>query len=144
MRKRTTPRERLGAIRNEDMTITGNDLANLVQAVALLLTAIGSIASVIVGIRNSRKIENVHQTTNSKMDAMLDLATKAAKAEGKEEGRIERAVVDAATAKIDRASDAAFDRGKHEAADLAAVEGNVAEKRIATATEELVVKDEKK
>lgn len=126
------------------MTVTGNDIANLVQAVALLLTAIGSISSVIVSIRNGRSIKQVHETTNSKMDAMLELTTKAAKAEGREEGRVERVAVDAAIAKTEAAKTVAFELGKNEAVETANVEGNVAEKRIATATEELVTKDEKK
>lgn len=126
------------------MTVTGNDVANLVQAVALLLTAIGSISSVIVGMRNASSIKQVHDTTNSKMDAMLSMATKAARAEGKEEGRVERVAVDAATSKLAAAQSVAFDQGKNEAVVAANVEGNLAEKRIATATEELVVKEEKK
>lgn len=125
------------------MTITGSDVASLVQAVALLLTAIGSIGSIIVGMRNSGAIKQVHDTTNSKMDAMLAMATKAARAEGKEEGRVERVAVDAATAKLSAAQSVAFDQGKQEAVVEANVEGNVAEKRTATATEKIANEGEK-
>lgn len=124
------------------MVVTGSDIAGIISAIALLLTAIGSIGGMIMGIINSRKIEEVHKTTNSKMDQMLEVSNRASKAEGKEEARVEQVVIDLAKETVEVATKHAFEEGKQETV-AAAIEGNVAEKRIAKATEELVKKEEK-
>lgn len=108
------------------MVITGGDIASIITAIALLLTAIGSIGGLVMSIRNGHSIQEVHKTTNSKMDAMLELATKAARAEGKEAGRVER-----------EASDASELKGRSQAVVTADIEGNVAEKRLADAAEKI-------
>jgi hypothetical protein len=41
-----------------------------------------ALATLIVGIRNSRQLKTVHETTNSKMSELLELTKKAAHAEG--------------------------------------------------------------
>jgi hypothetical protein len=54
--------------------------------VALIITALGtfttSLGSVLVSLRNSRKIDKVDRATNGKMDELLKLTAKSSKAEG--------------------------------------------------------------
>ncbi len=55
------------------------DLALLVSSFATLITAIGSL---VIGIRNTRKIELVHKATNSMKDELVRSTAKASEAEG--------------------------------------------------------------
>jgi uncharacterized membrane protein len=56
----------------------------LIVAVPTTLTA---LASLIVSMRNGRKIEQVHIATNSKMDQLLSVTGASEKAKGVIEGR---------------------------------------------------------
>jgi uncharacterized membrane protein YgaE (UPF0421/DUF939 family) len=59
--------------------MTGPDVALIITALGTFITSLGSV---FVSLRNSRKIEAVHQATNSKMDDLLRLTAKSSKAEG--------------------------------------------------------------
>jgi len=53
------------------------------------LTATGVLVSIFISLRNSKKITEVHISTNSKMDALLAVTREAAKSEGIAQGRAE-------------------------------------------------------
>lgn len=59
--------------------MTGPDIAMVITSMATFVTALGGF---FVSLRNSHKIEAVHEATNSKMDQLLTLTAKASKAEG--------------------------------------------------------------
>jgi hypothetical protein len=59
--------------------MTGPDVALIITALGTFMTSLGSV---FVSLRNSRKIEQVHQATNSKMDELLALTAKSSRAEG--------------------------------------------------------------
>jgi hypothetical protein len=59
--------------------VTGAELAQLITAMATLVTAVSAL---VVGIRNSRKIEEVHKSTNGKMEELLNVTRDAAHAKG--------------------------------------------------------------
>ena len=67
------------------------ETTQLVLAISTLVGAIGalfvSIGGMFVSLRNSRKIEEVHIATNSKMDKLLTITATASKAEGVIEGQ---------------------------------------------------------
>ncbi len=67
--------------------MTGAEIAQIVVAVATLVTALGGV---IVGIRNTRRIEEVHRTTNSLATRTEALARSTGMAEGNLEGRKEQ------------------------------------------------------
>jgi hypothetical protein len=54
--------------------------------IALIITALGtfttSLGSVVMTLRNGRKIDAVHSSTNGKMEELLKLTAKSAHAEG--------------------------------------------------------------
>jgi hypothetical protein len=55
--------------------------------VAQLITAVAAIGAVLMSYRNSRKIEQVHVSINSRMDQLLKTSGDAMKAEGVAEER---------------------------------------------------------
>lgn len=62
------------------MTITGGEIAEIILALATFLTALGGV---LVSLRNTRKIREVHDLANS----LSDKARQQAHALGMEEGR---------------------------------------------------------
>lgn len=48
--------------------MTGGETAQVITALATLVAAVGAL---IVGLRNSRKIEEVHKSTNGKMEQLV-------------------------------------------------------------------------
>jgi hypothetical protein len=64
--------------------VTGTEVALILTAAGTLIASVGGV---IVGVRNSRKIEEVHKSTNGKMEQLLEITSKSAKAEGNLEGR---------------------------------------------------------
>jgi len=65
--------------------------AVLVALVTSIPPTTVALVSLVVGIRATRKIENVHRATNSMKDALVALTDKEAHARGLAEGRSERA-----------------------------------------------------
>ena len=59
--------------------MTGGEIAQVIVSVATLVTAIGGV---LIGLRNSRKINDVHDLTNGKMDKFLAVTKTSATAEG--------------------------------------------------------------
>lgn len=64
--------------------MTGTEVGLIIGQVAVLVTA---IAGARVSFRNSRKIEEVHKSTNGKMDRLLEVTGASEKAKGVIEGR---------------------------------------------------------
>lgn len=64
--------------------ISGAEMALIITSLGTLVTSLGSV---VVSLRNSRKIEEVHKSTNGKMEELLAITAKAARAEGIEEQR---------------------------------------------------------
>jgi hypothetical protein len=62
------------------------DVAQLITAFATLIASIGTL---VIGFRNSRKLEIVHQATNGLTSKLVNLTAESAKAEGNLEGRAE-------------------------------------------------------
>lgn len=60
------------------------DLATLIFAIATLVTA---VAGLVVSLRNSSKIEKVHELTNSRMTQLVDEVRSGAHGAGVQEGR---------------------------------------------------------
>lgn len=60
--------------------MSGSELAQVITAVATLVASIGAL---IVSLRNSRKIEEVHKSTNGKMDQLVQEVRTAAFAKGR-------------------------------------------------------------
>jgi len=65
--------------RSAFIKMTGGELAQIITSVATLLGVIGSVG---VSLRNSRKIKEVHDSTNGKMDALIDEVRQASFAKG--------------------------------------------------------------
>lgn len=63
-----------------------SEVAQLITSIATLIAAIGAL---VMGLRNSHKIEQVHQATNGMMARSDALIAKASKAEGNLAGRAE-------------------------------------------------------
>lgn len=63
--------------------MTGTEIALIITACGTFLTA---ASGVIISLRNARKLEQVHQTTNSKMDELIKLTAKSSRAEGVKAG----------------------------------------------------------
>ncbi len=59
------------------------------EVIAQILTAIGVIGTLAQSWRNGRDIKVIHTATNSMKDALVAATDKAARAEGKEAGRVE-------------------------------------------------------
>jgi len=59
--------------------MTGAEIAQIITSVATLL---GVIGGVVVSLRNSRKIEEVHKSTNGKMAALIREVREASFAKG--------------------------------------------------------------
>lgn len=55
--------------------------------IAELITAFSAVAALIVGVRNSNKIHEVHVSINSRMDELLRQTTESAHAAGVEQER---------------------------------------------------------
>jgi hypothetical protein len=56
--------------------------AELAQIITSLATLLGAIAGLVVSLRNSRKIKEVHESTNGKMDALIAEVREASFAKG--------------------------------------------------------------
>jgi hypothetical protein len=59
--------------------MTGAETAQIITSLATLTGVVGGL---IVSLRNSRKIEEVHKSTNGKMDELVQVVKKASFAEG--------------------------------------------------------------
>jgi uncharacterized membrane protein len=59
--------------------MSGAELAQIITSVA---TLVGAIAGLMVSLRNSKKIEQVHQSTDGKMDALIEEVRRASFAQG--------------------------------------------------------------
>jgi hypothetical protein len=59
--------------------MTGGEVAQIITSVATLLGVIGGI---LVSLRNQKKIEAVHKSTNGKMEELIGVVKKASFAEG--------------------------------------------------------------
>jgi len=63
--------------------VTGTDVAIVIGALGTFVT---SLASVLVSVRNSFKLDEVHKSTDGKMDMLLKVSGAAEKAKGIQEG----------------------------------------------------------
>lgn len=70
------------------MTLTGGDLAAIIAASASMVAAIGSLISVIMGLKNSRKIEQVHLATNGMKEELVKVTGDKRFAEGVMQGEL--------------------------------------------------------
>jgi hypothetical protein len=61
--------------------------AVIIALIVAIPTTVTALASLIVSLRNGRKIEQVHVATNSKMDKLLEVTGASEKAKGFIEGR---------------------------------------------------------
>jgi hypothetical protein len=59
--------------------VKGVDVALVITSLATLVTAIGGV---VIGIRNSSKIAEVHRSTNGKMEELVRVVKAASFAEG--------------------------------------------------------------
>jgi len=62
--------------------------------IAQIMTAAAAIGSCVLSWRNSRKIEEVHKSTNSMKDELVAVTAKSSKAEGKKEAEDEAKLID--------------------------------------------------
>jgi hypothetical protein len=60
--------------------------AVIIALIVAIPTTLTALASLIVSLRNGRKIEQVHLATNSKMDKLLSVTGASEKAKGMKEG----------------------------------------------------------
>lgn len=60
--------------------MTGTEAALVITSVGTLVAAAGGVW---IGVRNSRQIKEVHDSTNGKMDQLVQEVRKASFAEGK-------------------------------------------------------------
>lgn len=67
--------------------MTGEGIAAIILALATLVTSVGGV---IIGLRNSRKIAEVHTLTNSMATRAEALAKKTGLAEGNLQGRAQQ------------------------------------------------------
>lgn len=67
-----------------------SDLAQLINGLGLLITALVSAASLIASLRTSRKVDEVHAATNGLSSKLVDLTAKSSLAEGIKQGRDEK------------------------------------------------------
>lgn len=63
--------------------MNGTEIALIITAVGTLVAALGGV---IIGVRNTRAIKQVHESTNGKMDKLLAVTGAAEKAKGVMEG----------------------------------------------------------
>lgn len=68
--------------------MTTHDVAELVLAMASLLGACAAFAAAVFGIKNGRKLLELHLSVNSRLDQMLTLTASSAHADGKAEGML--------------------------------------------------------
>jgi hypothetical protein len=68
------------------MSITGTEIASIITAVAALVAALGSSFAVVIGVLNSRKIQQVHDATNGMKDQLVKVTGDAKYAEGVKHG----------------------------------------------------------
>ena len=66
--------------------MTGGDIAAIIIASATFVTALGGV---IIGLVNARKIRDVHESTNGKMEELLNVTRTAAEARGLKRGQDE-------------------------------------------------------
>jgi len=67
--------------------MTGGEVAQIITSLATLIAAVGAI---LIGLRNSTKIEQVHKATNSLTDRLVETTKLEAHAEGLKQGRDEK------------------------------------------------------
>lgn len=67
--------------------LTGGELAQIIIALATLITASGGV---VMGVINARRIKDVHESTNGKMDQLLDVSRFRAEARGSLETQTDR------------------------------------------------------
>lgn len=65
--------------------MTFPEIAQMITALGVFLTAIVGAMNLVWTKRNGVKIEEVHKSTNGKMDALIELTAKSSKAEGRKE-----------------------------------------------------------
>lgn len=68
------------------IAIDGGDVAAIIAATASLVAAVGSTLSVLMSLRNGRKIEQVHQATNGMKAELVKVTGEAKFAEGLKQG----------------------------------------------------------
>lgn len=56
--------------------------------IASIPPTLAAIAALVLGIRNGRKVSDLHVLVNSRLTELLDSSSSAARAQGKEEGRL--------------------------------------------------------
>ncbi len=66
--------------------MTGGEIAQIITSIATLLGVAGTIY---IGVRNSNKIDVIHEATNSMKDELVTVTKSASRAEGNLEGRAE-------------------------------------------------------
>lgn len=63
--------------------MTGTEVALVITAISTGAAAfVTSVGGLFVSLRNGRKLEEVHASTNGKMEELLKLTAKSSKAEG--------------------------------------------------------------
>lgn len=68
--------------------MSGGEIAQIILALATFVTAVGGV---LISLRNTRKIDEVHRTTNSLAERTEGLARDAGHAEGELKGRTDAA-----------------------------------------------------
>lgn len=66
--------------------MSGGEIAQIITSLATLAGVIGTI---VIGLRNTRKIDVVHQLTDGVTTKLVNLTASSSKAEGNLEGRAE-------------------------------------------------------
>jgi hypothetical protein len=62
----------------------------MLAEIAQIITATAALGAVLVSLHNSRKIQEVHLSINSRMDQLLKAAEQAAHAAGAAEARLDK------------------------------------------------------
>jgi hypothetical protein len=62
-------------------------MMDILADIERIISALAALGAVVMGLVNSRKIQNVHVSINSRMDQLLQARGDASKAEGVEQGR---------------------------------------------------------
>jgi hypothetical protein len=62
--------------------VSGTEVALIITALATLVSSVGAL---LIGLRNSRKIEEVHKSTNGKMDQLVTEVRNASFAKGQKD-----------------------------------------------------------
>ncbi len=70
--------------------MTGGEIAQIIIALATFVTSAGTV---IIGLLNTSKIRDVHESTNGKMEELLNVTRDAAEARGLKQGQAEGPIV---------------------------------------------------